>query len=475
MLAEEALRSVSRGLALLSQHDGFLNEKERRLWWNLQQALAEWLSAEKPTNSQSDRLLSAYVDLEAQAIYEMGNDREDTSEGEILTDWLLSRTLDSYHPFLVACERMNPSDISPRLIGHFRRDLRAIEELAKPKWVKFIESHCKAFYASDQWEERCPDGLDSQDWTDRRELLTAMRKKGDWEAFWEEIGVYVHTHQLPPFRAVEAFSICHKPVVHLRPISAFNNFDLDLLEGNEDRIKVIKKNTHCFVRGHKAHNVLIWGSRGGGKSSLVRGLICHFKDQGLRALEIVPNDYSVLPEIFEIIRDRPERYIGVLDNISLERGDPALGQLSRILEGGLIAMPDNLIFYATSNYKDLVDREGEKRQGLGVMQMNEDGGARNMQGKRPGLYDPQQHQRLDELRALDDRFALKVYVDTLRKEQYESVLFSYARKAGINCPDGELLRAFNKWSMRHNHDLVGGRTARDFIRYFQLEQLDLTA
>ena len=135
-------------------------------------------------------------------------------------------------------------------------------------------------------------------------------------------------------------------------------------------------------------------------------------------------------------------------------------------------MPDNLIFYATSNYKDLVDRKGEKRQGLGVMQMDEDDEARTIQGKRPDFYDPQQHQRLDELRAIDDRFALKVYVDTLRKEQYESILLSYARKAGINCPNDELLRAFNKWSMQHNHDLVGGRTARDFIRYFQLEQLD---
>ena len=472
MLEEEALRCVSRGLALLSQHDGFLNKEERKLWWNLQQALAEWLSAEKSTNLQSDRLLSAYVDLEAYALCDIDNDWEEISEGEILTDWLLGRTLDSCHPFLVACERMNHSEISPWLIGHFRRDLCAIEALAKPKWETFIESNCKSFSVSDRVKERCQAGLYSQASTDRLELLTAMRKRGGWEAFWEEIGVYIHTHRLPPFRDVKAFSIRHKPAVQLHPISAFDDFDFDILEGNEDRIEVVKKNTHCFVRGHNAHNVLIWGPRGGGKSSLVRGLICHFKDQGLRALEIVPNDYSALPEVFEVIRKRPERYIGVLDNISLDRGDPALGQLSRILEGGLIAMPDNLIFYATSNYKDLVDREGETRQGLGVMQMDEDGGARIMQGKRPDFYDPQQHQRLDELRALDDRFALKVYVDTLRKEQYESVLFSYARKAGIDCPDEELLMAFTKWSMRHNHDLVGGRTARDFIRYFQLEQLD---
>ena len=134
-------------------------------------------------------------------------------------------------------------------------------------------------------------------------------------------------------------------------------------------------------------------------------------------------------------------------------------------------MPENLIFYATSNYKDLVDREGEKRQGLGVMQMDEDGGARAVQGKRPDFYDPQQHQRLDELRALDDRFGLKVYVDILRKEQYESVVLSYARRAGIDCPREELLQAFKEWSMRHNHDLVGGERPVTLSAIILWEQL----
>ena len=120
---------------------GFFNRKERQLWWKLQQALAEWLSAEKPTNSQSDRLLSTYVDLGAHAICDMNGDWEDISEGQILTNWLLGQTLDSYHPFLVACERMNPSGISPRLIGVFRRDLRAIEALAKPMCTFTLSVH----------------------------------------------------------------------------------------------------------------------------------------------------------------------------------------------------------------------------------------------------------------------------------------------------------------------------------------------
>ena len=152
MVEKDALRSVNRGLALLSQHDGVLNKKELQLWWNLQQALVEWLNGEKPTNSHPDRLLSAYVDLEVHAICDMSDDWEDISEGEILTDRLLGRTLDSYHRFLVACERINPSEISPRLIGLFRRELRAIEALAKPKWKAFIKSNYKAFYVSDRGE-----------------------------------------------------------------------------------------------------------------------------------------------------------------------------------------------------------------------------------------------------------------------------------------------------------------------------------
>ena len=82
---------------------------------------------------------------------------------------------------------------------------------------------------------------------------------------------------------------------------------------------------------------------------------------------------------------------------------------------------------------------------------------------RPEFYDPQQLQRLDEERALDDRFALKVFLDLPHKTQYQQMVVSYARRAGINTPEDELLASFEVWRMRHNHDLVGGRTVRDFI------------
>ena len=252
----------------------------------------------------------------------------------------------------------------------------------------------------------------------------------------------------------------------LEPIRTSRNFPSAGLEGNEARIQVLEENTRYFLDGYRAHNALIWGPRGGGKSTLIRALVGKFFDRGLRAVEISPSCYYLLPDLFALVRGRRQRFVGVLDNVSLDRGDSSLHLLSRMLDGGLEACPDNLIFYATSNYKDLVDREGERPQGLGQMQIDDERPNRVNQGIQAEFYDPQQLQRLDQERALDDRFALKVFLDLPSKQQYRAMVLSYARRAGIDLAAEDLLAAFEVWRMRHNHDLVGGRTARDFINAY---------
>ena len=135
----------------------------------------------------------------------------------------------------------------------------------------------------------------------------------------------------------------------------------------------------------------------------------------------------------------------------------------------------NLVFYATSNYKDLIDRHGDRPQTPPIQQLD---AARSpgdlapvaMSMLTPTDYDPQQQQRLDERRALDDRFALKVFLDFPTKSEYEAIVVSYARRAGLDTPTDVLLAEFNVWRLRHNHDLVGGRTARDFIKWHGAER-----
>ena len=371
---------------------------------------------------------------------------------------LLNRLLDGQHSFLRACEEQSPAEVPAALRQVVCRDLQSAAALARPPWgvwLRLIGGHA---------EPLAPLAGDGVEPAAVGQLKERFARSEDWAGLAGPLGCLIHEHGRGVLRRFPAFRLVvgeAKPI--LEPIRHFAEFPLGWLEGNEARIQVLEENTRHFLAGYRAHNALIWGPRGGGKSTLIRALVGQFFDRGLRAIEIAPSCYHLLPALFALVRGRRQRFVGVLDNVSLSRSDNSLHLLSRVLDGGLEACPDNLVFYATSNYKDLVDREGERPQGLGQMQLDDERTSRVNQGIQAEFYDPQQLQRLDQERALDDRFALKVFLDLPNRQQYRAMVLSYARRAGIDLPEEDLLAAFEVWRMRHNHDLVGGRTARDFI------------
>ena len=371
---------------------------------------------------------------------------------------LLNRLLDGRHPFLLACENQPPADVPVALHQVACRDLQSAAVLARPRWGIWLR------LVGGDAESLAPMPGDGMELAAVDQLKERFARNEDWAGLAGELGCLMHEHGRGSLRRFPAFRLVgrgDKPI--LEPIRHFAEFPLGWLEGNGARIQVLEANTRHFLAGYRAHNALIWGPRGGGKSTLIRALIGQFFDRGLRAIEIDPSCYHLLPYLFALVRGRRQRFVGVLDNISLSRGDNSLHLLSSVLDGGLEACPDNLVFYATSNYKDLVDREGERPQGLGQMQLDDERPNLVNQGIQAEFYDPQQLQRLDQERALDDRFALKVFLDLPSRQQYHSMVLSYAHRAGIDLPEEKLLAAFEVWRMRHNHDLVGGRTARDFI------------
>ena len=371
---------------------------------------------------------------------------------------LLNRLLDSRHPFLRACEEQSPTNVPAALRQVAYRDLQSASVLARTPWGIWLR-----LIGSDA-EPLAPMPEDGVEPAAVGQLKERFARRENWAELAEELGCLIHEHGRGALRRFPAFRLVDrgaKPI--LEPIRHFAKFPLDWLEGNEARVQVLEENTCHFLAGYQAHNALIWGPRGSGKSTLIRALVGKFFDRGLRAIEISPSCYHLLPDLFALVRGRRQCFVGVLDNVSLGRGDNSLHLLSRILDGGLEACPSNLVFYATSNYKDLVDREGERPQGLGQMQLDDERPNRVNQGIQAEFYDPQQLQRLDQERALDDRFALKVFLDLPSRQQYRAMVLSYARRAGIDLPEEDLLAAFEVWRMRHNHDLVGGRTARDFV------------
>ena len=414
-----------------------------------------------------ENIIGAFCQLYDHAVYELSQSKN--NYGSDLRGWFVSKLLSSNHPFLLKCQQNRPEDVSLLLRGIFARQVRAMEIWAKTDWFGLIKQLCpdnlELLELNDYVIEAKNQPIKSKNRNPQSlEKLLFQLNESSWSECVLSIGGYVNKYGLPPFRDYTAFKIDTGLPNNLKPIATFDEFDLTWLEGNEGRLNTIFENTERFISGLPAQNVLVWGPRGGGKSSLIRGLISKYHSQRLRAVEISSTDYGHVDCIFETIRETGEKFIAVLDNISLDRGDDKVRDLSSAMEGGVEKLPENLIFYATSNFKDLVDRQGVLGQGLGLMQMDENTNSRIPGSIRPSIYDPQQNQRIDEMRALDDRFALKVFVDLPTKTMYERMIKSYAARFDI-VADEQLLHEFNTWRMRHNHDVAGGRTVRDFIQY----------
>ena len=138
---------------------------------------------------------------------------------------------------------------------------------------------------------------------------------------------------------------------------------LEDLQGVTDQKAAIERNTRQFVAGKPANNVLLTGARGTGKSSLVKAVLAKFAKKGLRLIEVDRNDLVGLPEIIDLVTERPERFIVFCDDLSFEASEPGYKALKSVLDGSIAGAPDNLLIYATSNRRHLMpERMAENRE-----------------------------------------------------------------------------------------------------------------
>ncbi len=139
-----------------------------------------------------------------------------------------------------------------------------------------------------------------------------------------------------------------EPVRHL---AAMALSDLKEIDAQKDKIE---RNTRQFVEGRPANNVLLTGARGTGKSSLIKACLNAFAPQGLRLIEVDKTDLVDLPDIVEVVSQRPEKFIVYCDDLSFDEGEPGYKALKSILDGSVAASTPNVLIYATSNRRHLL-------------------------------------------------------------------------------------------------------------------------
>jgi predicted AAA+ superfamily ATPase len=221
---------------------------------------------------------------------------------------------------------------------------------------------------------------------------------------------------------------------------------LDDLLGLETQTATCLANTNAFLAGRSANNLLLWGSRGTGKSSLVKAIFTALCDHGLRLIEVDKGDLMALPDILDQVRHRPERFILFCDDLSFAAGEAGYTSLKAALDGSISAAPDNVLIYATSNRRHLLpEPQSENRETHWV-----DGEIHPGEG-------------VEERISLSDRFGLWVSFHPFGQAQYLEIVRHWLYRLGAAEPEGEAVeRAALQWALLRGSR--SGRTAWQFAR-----------
>lgn len=237
------------------------------------------------------------------------------------------------------------------------------------------------------------------------------------------------------------------------PLAGVGNPDpirMEDLVGYEDQQEEVIRNTRQFVKGHLANNILLYGDRGTGKSSTIKGLVHIFGSAGLRVVEVSRHDLLSLHKIIRLIRSRPQKFIIFIDDLSFEESETEYKDLKAILEGSIEKPPANVLIYATSNRKNLV------REFFRDREPDEAGSQETYQEKL----------------SLADRFGIKLVYLTPDKWEFLKMVEDIARRSGLTMEKAKLDKLAVEWVMWHNSR--SGRTARQFVNDLK-GRLDLDA
>ena len=233
----------------------------------------------------------------------------------------------------------------------------------------------------------------------------------------------------------------------LEPVKNIGGMRLDDLKEIDDQKEKIKRNTEQFVSGKPANNVLLTGSRGTGKSSLIKACLNEYAARGLRLIEVDKVDLIDLPDIVDVVSGLSEKFIVFCDDLSFEEGEPGYKALKSILDGSIAAATPNLLIYATSNRRHLLPEYMTENL---TYTHTEDGEV------HPGEV-------VEEKISLSERFGLWVSFYPFSQDEYLVIVAQWLSSFGVDKAAIEAARpASLVWALERGSR--SGRVAYQFAR-----------
>ncbi|MBB5224114.1 hypothetical protein HNP73_004075 [Amaricoccus macauensis] len=245
---------------------------------------------------------------------------------------------------------------------------------------------------------------------------------------------------VPDLDAADAFVWATGPD-RLDPVARVSRVDIALLVGVDRSRDTLLANTRQFARGHPANNVLLWGARGMGKSSLVKAAHAEALREapGLKLIELHREDLPSIGRLLTVLRGSDLRFILFCDDLSFDKDDSHYKSLKAVLDGGIEGRPENVVLYATSNRRHLMPQDmidNERQRGVNPTEA------------------------VEEKVSLSDRFGLWLGFHACNQDNFLAMIRGYCDAYGIAISDEELRAEAIEWSQTR-----GGRSGRVAWQY----------
>lgn len=232
-------------------------------------------------------------------------------------------------------------------------------------------------------------------------------------------------------------------------------YQFDELKNIDRQQQLIFNNTHQFVLGLPANNVLMTGARGTGKSSLVRACLAEFHERGLRLIEVEKQHLEDLPDIVNLVRNQPEKFIIFCDDLSFDDNEREYKGLKTVLDGSIMGPSANVLVYATSNRRHMISERMSDNLETGLNEFGE---------IHPG-------DTIEEKISLSERFGLHLHFYSFTQPEYLQAVYHWLDHYGVaaNEADQDTQKLAIQWATQRGSR--SGRVAMQFARDFAGKKL----